>query len=65
MSIVDPRSPLALWDVIRYWAWSSCTTWIISHKKIFVGIPELEDLEKSIDAALKGEASSTKVIYTN
>ena len=65
VSVVDPRNPLALWDVIRYWAWSPCTAWIVNHKKIFVGIPEFEELERVIDDALKGEAPKTEVICTN
>ena len=56
VSAVEPRNPLALWDIIRYRAWSPCTAWIVNRKKIFEGIPALEELRQSIDAALKDEA---------
>ena len=61
VSVVEPRNPLALWDIIRYWAWSPCTAWIVNRKKIFEGVPELEELERRVDAALKGEAPDARV----
>jgi len=62
VSIVDPRNPLALWDIIRYRAWKPSNAWIINHKKTFEGVPPLEDLQQSIDAALKGETSNAGVV---
>ena len=52
ISVVDPRNPLVLWYAIRYGAWASFS-WILNGKKIFVGIPELEELERLIDLELQ------------
>ena len=53
ISVVDPRNPLVLWYAIRYGAWATFSTWILNSKKIFKGIPELEELERLIDLELK------------
>jgi hypothetical protein len=50
ISIVDPRNPLVLWYAIRYGAWASFSTWVLNGKKIFEGIPEIEELERFIDS---------------
>ena len=52
VTVVDPRNPLALWDIIRYRAWMPNFAWIVNRKKTFEGIPGLEELERSIDVAL-------------
>ena len=53
ISVVDPRNPFVLWYAIRYGAWASFTTWVLNSKKIFEGIPELEELERLIDFELE------------
>ena len=55
ISLVDPRNPLVLWYALRYGAWASFTTWVLNGKKIFEGIPKLEELERLIDAELGTE----------
>jgi len=44
-----------LWYALRYGAWASFTTWVLNGKKIFEGIPKLEELERLIDAELGTE----------
>jgi len=56
ISVVDPRNPLVLWYAIRYRAWASFSTWVLNSKKIFEGIPELEELERLIDFELEPAA---------
>ena len=65
VSVVDPRNPLELWDIFRYRAWATFSTWILNSKKFFEGIPKLEELERLIDAALKDETSSAQAVCTD
>jgi len=60
VSVVDTRNPLALWDVFRYWAWSPLSTWILNHKKVFEGIPEVTEMEHLIDVELSAAATDKK-----
>ena len=53
ISVVDPRNPLVLWYGLRYGAWASFTTWLLNSKKVFEGIPTLEELERMIDSELE------------
>jgi len=53
ISVVDPRNPLVLWYAIRYRAWATFSTWILNNRKIFAGIPELEELEHLINLELE------------
>ena len=52
ISVVDPRNPFVLWYAIRYGAWATFSTWILNGKKIFEGIPGLEELERLINLEL-------------
>jgi hypothetical protein len=52
ISIVDPRNIMALWDNIRYGVRPSRPVWILDRRKIFEGIPELADLQGTIDAKM-------------
>ena len=52
VSVVDPRNMLALWDNIRFRVRPSKPAWILENKKLFEGIPELDDLQRAIDAAM-------------
>ena len=56
VSVVDPRSPLVLWYALRYQAWATFFTWVLNSKKIFHGIPQLEELERLIDAELERQS---------
>jgi len=53
VSVVDFRNPIVLWYALRYQAWATYSTWILNRKKIFEGIPQLEELERLIDAELE------------
>ena len=53
VSVVDSRDPFVLWYALRYGAWATVSTWILNRKKIFKGIPQLEELERLIDAELE------------
>ena len=53
VSVVDPRNPLVLWYALRYRAWGTFSTWVLNRKKIFEGIPQIEELERLIDAELE------------
>ena len=49
---MDPRNPLALFDIFRYRARPSRSTWILDRKKLCDGIPSLEALQEAIDRGL-------------
>ena len=53
VSVVDPRNPIVLWYALRYQAWATFSTWILNRKKVFEGVPQLEELERLIDTELE------------
>ncbi|MDR1377673.1 MAG: hypothetical protein LBJ36_01275 [Synergistaceae bacterium] len=53
MSVKDPSDLLSLWDVFRYRVRSDVPTWILEGKKVFEGIPDLDQLSNAIDAQLE------------
>jgi hypothetical protein len=57
ISIVDPRNPIALWDIIRYQVRPSRPAWVLNRKKFSEGIPEFEELRNKIEEALNKEGS--------
>jgi hypothetical protein len=52
ISVVDPRNILALWDNFRYQVRPSRPTWVLDRKKIYDGVPELNDLTRALDEKL-------------
>ena len=54
--IVDPRNVAALWDNIRFNVRPSRPAWILGRRKIFEGIPRIEELQNIIDAELQKKA---------
>lgn len=55
VSVVDPRNMLALWDNIRFRIRPSRPAWILENRKCFEGIPDLDELQNLIDAAMARE----------
>ena len=58
ISVVDPRNPFVLWYAIRYGAWATFTTWLLNGKKVFEGIPKVEELEYLINSELEAAGSN-------
>jgi hypothetical protein len=56
VSIVDPRNIIAFWDNIRYRVRPAIPVWILKRKKIFEGVPGLEELQSVIDAELEHDS---------
>lgn len=49
---MDPRNPLALFDIFRYRVRPSRPTWILGRDKLCDGIPSLDTLQEAIDRSL-------------
>ncbi|MDR1874069.1 MAG: hypothetical protein LBQ90_03520 [Synergistaceae bacterium] len=60
VSVVDPRNILAFWDNIRFRVRPSTPVWVLDRKKVFEGVPELENLQGVLDAALEGESPASQ-----
>jgi hypothetical protein len=52
VSIVNPWSLLAMWDSIRFRVNPATPAWILGGRKIFEGLPKIEQLKAALDAEL-------------
>ncbi len=53
LDIYDPRSPIWLWDIIKFSVRGAEPVWIANGSLLFRGVPHWEDLEKALDAYIK------------
>jgi hypothetical protein len=57
VTVVNPLSLFALWDSIRYRIAPNVPAWVLGRRKIFDGLPDVEELIGVLDEALEKEAA--------
>lgn len=55
VDLIDPRNITALFDIFRFRVKSTEPVWILDGSLIFRGVPEWDDLQRSIDLIMDKE----------